>query len=91
MVKRVIAVGPGEVEIGDDRVTVDDRPSPHVPVDGTPGAGRWVVGPGEVFLLSDAPRRTDSDSRSWGPIDVASVVGSVRWRYRPLSRFGRPT
>ena len=91
VVKRLIAVGPALVEVADERVTIDGEPSPHAPPEGTPGSGAWTVGPGQVFMLSDAPRRTDADSRSWGPIDATEILGTVRWRYRPLARWGRTT
>lgn len=89
VVKRVAAVGPTVVGIESDTLLVDGRPSPLSPPDGVPGSGEWRLDTGQVFLLSDAPHRTDSDSRSWGPLPADAVVGVVRWRYRPLRRFGR--
>jgi phage repressor protein C with HTH and peptisase S24 domain len=43
--------------------------------------GRWWV-EGDNAGASD-------DSRTFGPVYDADVVGEVRWRYRPLRSFGR--
>ena len=30
-----------------------------------------------------------TDSRTFGPVNAADVLGEVRWRYYPLRAFGR--
>ena len=89
VVKRVVAVGPAVVGVESDTLLVDGTTSSLAPPGGIPGSGEWQLEAGQVFLLSDAPHRTDSDSRSWGPLPVDAVVGVVSWRYRPLRRIGR--
>jgi nickel-type superoxide dismutase maturation protease len=43
-------------------------------------SGWWVVG--------DNAEASD-DSRTYGAVPDADVVGEVRWRYAPLRSFGR--
>ena len=56
-------------------------------------AGRLQLGPGEAWLLGDAP--ADSvDSREYGAVNVDRLVGRAWLRYgpvgRPLGPLGRP-
>ena len=54
---------------------------------------QWVVPAGDLFLMGD--HRSDSeDSRVFGPVPVANVVGRAWLRYWPSDAFGvlsRPT
>ncbi len=88
MVKRVVGLPGDTVTIGHGMVLVNGTPREDV-LD-TPGEGSWSIGPGECFVLSDARDLTLADSRTFGPIDVSSILGTVAFRYRPLSRMGRP-
>jgi signal peptidase I len=90
VVKRVTAVGPARVVVGEGVVRVDGGPEPWEPVEATSGVGSWTVGVDEVFLLSDARHRTVADSRTWGPVPLADVDGVAVFRYLPLRRLGRP-
>jgi signal peptidase I len=45
------------------------------------------LGPDEVYLLGDN-RDASIDSRSFGPVKLDRVVGTVLVRYWPISRFG---
>lgn len=72
-------------------VVVDGHPlDDHLNPD---GAGAQAPFPavsvprGQVFLLGDN-RNDSSDSRFNGPVPTSDVVGKVRLRYLPLSRFG---
>ena len=47
----------------------------------------WTVGPDELFVMGDH-REASADSRAFGPIKVASVVGRAFLRYWPASTFG---
>jgi signal peptidase I len=75
-IKRVAAV-PGE------RVQLDQ--------------GYLVLGPDEAWLLSDASPADlleagsgqPVDSRRYGPVPVASLVGRAWFRYGPATRIGR--
>jgi hypothetical protein len=42
----------------------------------------------EYFVLGDA-RAASTDSRDFGPVHSANIVGSVWLRYWPSSRLGR--
>ena len=43
---------------------------------------------GRVWVQGDNDYVTD-DSRTFGAVEVADVVGEVRWRYHPVRRAGR--
>jgi signal peptidase I len=98
IVKRVIGL-PGEtVTIADDHVVIDGRVlnEPYL----AEGTSTQAIGPhpcspsdpcvipdGDVWLMGD--NRTDSkDSRYFGPVAQASVIGRADYRYWPLSRAG---
>lgn len=97
-IKRVIGVAGDTVELRDGRVLVNglllDEPYVYA-VDGatqdtepTPGGqSRWVVSDGQLFVMGDH-RGNSSDSRTFGPIDVAHVTGRAWLRYWPLETFG---
>jgi signal peptidase I len=97
-IKRVIGLGGDTVEIKDGDVFIngtkisegylyaqpDDPPQPTtVPGD----QERWVIPPGELFLMGDH-RANSADSRTFGPVPVASVIGRAWLRYWPINVFG---
>ena len=66
--------------------------------DRVPFAGGYLtLGPGEAWLTADADEKAAAsvgsgppvDSKRFGPVDVADLIGSVLFRYAPLRRFGR--
>lgn len=89
LIKRVIAVEGSFVEIVDGRVVVDgialDEPYTFggEPTEPMTGQARWLVAPGQLFVLGDH-RSVSSDSRSFGPIEVASVIGRAWLRFLPI-------
>lgn len=75
LVRRTARLRPGDVAavvhpIRPDLLTVKR-------VDRREGDGWWVLG--------DNPTQSE-DSRSFGPIPDANVVGRLVWRYQPLRR-----
>lgn len=89
LVKRVIGV-PGEhMGIESGRVTVNGVVLADRWADGvTEPSGEWDVVDGEVWVLGDNRPQSRSDSRTFGPIPVASVRWHVVARYWPTSRVG---
>ncbi|MCI4366431.1 MAG: S26 family signal peptidase [Thermoplasmata archaeon] len=76
LVKRVAAVGPGEVA---------------VPVQGGGDPSEWPRVPvpaGTVFLLSDA-LAVGRDGRRFGPLPISALRGRVWYRYAPAEVRGR--
>ena len=58
---------------------------PSLPFSGS--ATDVTLGPGEYYVLGDN-RTSSSDSRSWGPLDAARIVGRVTFRYWPPRSLG---
>jgi signal peptidase I len=93
-VKRVIGVAGDKVEIHDGKVFVNgtalDEPYTYggqqTSLSGV-GSKSWTIGPGQLFVLGDH-RQASQDSRTFGPIEVSSVIGRVWIRYWPFSAFG---
>ena len=99
-IKRVIGLPGDQVSIHDDgAVYVNDAPldedgytyrdatgdaQPTTPIGDT---SSWTIGPDDLFVMGDH-REASADSRAFGPIKVASVVGRAFLRYWPASTFG---
>lgn len=95
-IKRMIAL-PGEtVEVRDNAYWVNGQKldEPYIPADFLilPGNftknGPVTMGPDEYFVSGDN-RPYSSDSRAWGPISKADIVGKVIFRYWPLNVAGK--
>ncbi|PKB67394.1 MAG: signal peptidase I [SAR202 cluster bacterium Io17-Chloro-G3] len=91
-IKRVIGL-PGEhIFISKGYVYVNDIPlvEPYVMDDGKNTESlitRWILDSDEYFVLGD--NRSDSrDSRRFGPVSSAQIVGKVMIRYWPLRMLG---
>ncbi len=98
-IKRVIGLPGDTVDIHDGSVyingtklnepylyseTPEDPPQPTtVPGD----THRWVVSPGDVFLMGDH-RENSEDSRTFGEVEVSKIIGRAWLRYWPLADFG---
>lgn len=99
VVKRVIGL-PGEtIQARDGVIAIDNRttlvekwlPESERRI-GSPAANTVDIKPtqlglDEVYVLGDN-RDSSIDSRSFGPVSLDDVVGTVLVRYLPLSRFG---
>jgi signal peptidase I len=92
-IKRIVAVGGDRVEVKDGRLWVNGQPldEPYVyegqPTEATGGESRWVVPPGDYFVLGDH-RQASADSRVFGPIPASSIIGRAWLRYWPPPVFG---
>lgn len=99
VVKRVVGL-PGEtieardgvIAINNDRILDETYLSNDVTDIGTPGADsvdvdRTKLSRTELYVLGDN-RAHSIDSRSYGPIQLADVVGTVSLRFWPPGRFG---
>jgi signal peptidase I len=95
-IKRVLGVPGDTVAVKENKIWVNGKILPESYLDENleinPGeftrAGREVVlGPDEYFVSGDN-RPFSSDSRSWGPIKRADIVGRAFFRYLPLDRMG---
>ncbi len=96
-IKRIIGVAGDTIALRDGRVFVNgtalDEPYLFAvdgvaePTEPETADDSWTIGEGKLFVMGDHRRRS-SDSRSFGPITVDSVVGRAWLRYWPLARFG---
>jgi signal peptidase I len=98
-IKRVIGVGGDKIEIHDGGVyvngtalnepylyrdTPDDPPQPTTaPAD----QSSWTVPDGDLFLMGDH-RANSADSRAFGPVPTAQVIGRAWLSYWPIQHFG---
>jgi signal peptidase I len=105
-IKRVIGLPGDTVRIGEDGIvyvndtpldesvyTYRDEAGDSEPTSSQNGISSWTLGPDELFVMGDH-REASADSRSFGPIKTASVLGRAFLRYWPASTFGvlgRPT
>ena len=51
------------------------------------GPNEWLVPAGDLLVLGDH-RQDSADSRTFGPIQIAHVIGRAWLRYWPFDRFG---
>src|SRR5512146_144673 len=96
-IKRVIGVGGDTVEVKNGEVIVNGKTlaEPYLFAD-APGAPpeptiatqeSWTVPAGQLFVLGDH-RAVSEDSRTFGTVSTASVIGRAWLRYWPLNVFG---
>ncbi|MCW2999368.1 MAG: lepB [Solirubrobacterales bacterium] len=94
-VKRVVAVGGDTITISGGHVIrngVRERDDYALPcgTDRTCNLPQPITVPaGSVFLMGDNRGNSD-DSRFWGPVPVAWVIGEALVRYWPPTRLGAP-
>lgn len=92
-IKRVVALGGDTVAIHDGHVIRNGRAAAEPfaaacgGIDGCDFADPITVPKGSVFLMGDN-RGASLDSRFWGPVPVAWVIGQARASYWPPSHVG---
>jgi len=94
-IKRVLGL-PGEtIEVKDNHVYVNSTPleEPYIPDTFRTDAGQATkgtsiyLGTNEYFVCGDN-RPYSSDSRAWGPIQKADIIGRAFFRYWPVEVMG---
>jgi signal peptidase I len=98
-IKRVIGEPGDTVEIRDDGLVylngvalaepylyADDEGAPQ-PTTSPLEESTWSVPNDELFLMGDH-RQSSADSRTFGPVPIARVIGRAWLRYWPLGTFG---
>jgi signal peptidase I len=90
-VKRVIGVPGDTVEIRNGVVLVNGQvmDEPYLTSRDNSSLSRVTIGEGEYFVLGDN-RRGSNDSRNWGTVPEANILGKVWIIYWPLSQWGSP-
>ena len=90
-IKRVIGLPNETISISDGEITVINARHPKGLILDEPYVGsskkenlNYVLGRGEYFVLGDN-RLSSADSRVWGPVPEANIIG------RPVIRFLPPT
>jgi signal peptidase I len=93
-VMRIVALGGDQVAIRDGHVFVDgaqlDEPyvfagEPTVVQSGA--AASWQIPADGLFVLGDN-RSSAADSRAYGPLPAAAIIGRVTYRCEPVGRRG---
>lgn len=85
-VKRVVAVGGDRIAMRRGRIVRNGRPEPRRPLgdcenaDGCEYREEITVPDGQLYLLGDN-RGASDDSRFWGPVPEAAVVGRYWFSY----------
>jgi signal peptidase I len=91
-IKRVIGLPGDRVALRDGHVFLDGQEivEPYVyegqPSEPIGGQSQWVVPAGTLFVLGDH-RAVSDDSRVFGPVPIASVIGRAWLRYWPIDTF----
>jgi signal peptidase I len=77
------------VEIRNGRVYVNGRSldEPYLTSRDNSDMDQVYLGEGEYFVLGDN-RRGSNDSRNWGSVPEANILGKVWIIYWPLSKWG---
>jgi signal peptidase I len=88
LVKRIIGLPTEKVEIRDGYVYINDRrlPEPFPHGQYPQNIPAYTLGPLEYYVLGDN-RGNSNDSRAFGPVLRADILGRVWFRYWPLNQL----
>ena len=92
LIKRVIGLPGDTIDLRDGHVVINGHPLdepcvyPGQVTEPLTGQAHWVVPAGMLFVLGDH-REDSSDSRVFGPVPLANVIGRAWLRYWPLGAF----
>jgi signal peptidase I len=99
-IKRVIGEPGDKVEIRDDGLVYvngveldepylysDEVGGPPQPTTSPLEESSWTIPEGDLFLMGDH-RENSADSRTFGPVPIARVIGRAWLRYWPVDTFG---
>ncbi len=92
LLKRIVALPGEEVHFLDGMLCIDGEHLAEPYLEGLPAAPglgdrRWRLGVDQYFTLGDN-RAHSTDSRQYGPVELASIAGKVWFRCWPLSAWG---
>ena len=98
LIKRVIGLPGDRVDLRDGKVSVNgvqlqepyvyrDHGIPQTTDPGNDGQTEWLVPAGSLLVMGDH-RQDSTDSRTFGPVEIAHVVGRAWLRYWPIDAFG---
>ncbi len=82
-IKRVIGLSGDKVHIADGKIYINGELmlEPYLKVTTNRG-GDWTVPTGQLFVMGDN-RNNSSDSRSWGFVPFANIIGRAELVYLP--------
>lgn len=87
-IKRVIGVAGDRIEVSQGQVFVNGQRLEEPYIAASPNyPGSWTVPAGALFVLGDN-RNDSSDSHTWGPVPVKSVIGKAVFVYWPPEQWG---
>lgn len=88
LVKRVVGLPGEEIGIYNGHVYINGKrlEEPYMKEPMIGDAVAYRIPEGTIFVMGDN-RNNSEDSRVWGPIPVASVLGRAKLLFWPLSKF----
>ena len=91
--KRVVGLPGEEVRLSEGTLFLDGRHLAEPYLVGLPasvglGEGVWGLLENQYFVMGDN-RAHSTDSRRFGPVGLEQIAGKARFRWWPLSRWGR--
>lgn len=94
LLRRVIAVPGDTIVVTATTVTLNDVVLNESAYTGIPQGqpespiiGKYTLGPGQYFVMSDSRLASLADSRSFGPLPRQNIIGRAEFVYWPLRQF----